>query len=58
MGMIKVGETSLHGWLFDTIYVHDFMSMQFSSMLYGLSVVAFYALLAYVMYQRKIFIKV
>jgi len=58
MGMIKVGETSLHGWLFDTVYVHDFMSMQLSSLLYGLSVVAFYVLLAYVLYQRKIFIKV
>lgn len=58
MGMIKVGETSLHGWLFDTVYTHDFMSMQLSSLLYGLSVVSFYALLAYVLYQRKIFIKV
>jgi len=58
MGLIKVGDTSLHGWLFDTIYVHDFMSMQLSSLLYGLSVVAFYVVLAYVMYQRKIFIKV
>lgn len=57
--MIKVGEdNSLHGWLFDTIYVHDFMSMQLSSLLYGLTVVAFYSLLAYVLYQRKIFIKV
>lgn len=56
---IKVAEdTSLHGWLFDTIYVHDFMSMQLSSLLYGLSVVAFYCILAYVLYQRKIFIKV
>ncbi|MFS4492659.1 acyltransferase family protein [Maribacter sp. 2308TA10-17] len=58
MGMIKVGETSLHGWLFDTVYTHDFMSLQLSSLLYGLSVVAFYCLLAYVLYQRKIFIKI
>ncbi len=58
MGMIKVGETSLHGWLFNTVYVHDFMSMQLSSLLYGLSVVGFYALLAHILYQRKIFIKV
>ena len=58
LGMIKVGETSLHGWLFDTIYVHGFMSLQMSSLLYGLTVVAFYCLLAYVLYQRKIFIKV
>lgn len=59
LGMIKVEEdTSLHGMLFDTIYVHDFMSLQLSSLLYGLTVVAFYCLLAYVLYQRKIFIKV
>jgi len=59
LGMIKVGEgTSLHGWLFDTIYVHDFMSMQLSSLLYGLTVVAFYCLLAYFLHKRKIFIKV
>jgi len=58
MGMIKIGETSLHGWLFDTIYTHDFMSMQLSSLLYGLTVVLFYVVLAYFLYQRKIFIKV
>lgn len=58
MGMIKVGETSLHGWLFDTVYTHDFMPLQLSSLLYGLTVVSFYALLAYILYHRKIFIKV
>ncbi len=58
MGMIKVGETSLHGWLFDTVYTHDFMSMQLSSLLYGLTVVAFYVLLAHILYQRKLFFKV
>ena len=58
MGMIKVGDTSLHGWLFETVYQHDFMSLQLSSLLYGLSVVAFYCILAYILYQRKIFIKV
>lgn len=59
MGMIKVeGDTSLHGWLFDTVYVHDFMSLELSSLLYALTVVAFYCLLAYVLYKRKIFIKV
>ncbi|WP_149273517.1 acyltransferase family protein [Pareuzebyella sediminis] len=59
LGRIKVNEdTSLHGWLFQTFYVHDFISLQLSSLLYGLSVVAFYCILAYVLYQRKIFIKV
>jgi len=58
MGQIKIGETSLHGWLFNTIYVHDFVSMQLSSLLYGLTVVLFYCLLGYFLYQRKVFIKV
>lgn len=57
--LIKVdGENSIHGWLFNTLYVHDFISMQLSSLLYGLTVVAFYCLLAYVLWKRKIFIKV
>ncbi len=58
MGQIKIGETSLHGWLFDKVYVHDFISMQLSSLLYGLTVVAFYTLLAYILFRRKIFFKV
>ena len=58
MGMIKVGETSLHGWIFDTVYTHDFMPLQLSSLLYGLTVVAFYCLLANLLYNKKIFIKV
>lgn len=58
MGQIPVGETSLHGWLFQKVYIQDFMSMELSSLLYGLSVVAFYCLLAYVLYKKKIFIKV
>ncbi|WP_281541720.1 acyltransferase family protein [Maribacter aestuarii] len=58
MGQIEVGDTSLHGWLFRKIYVHDFMSMEMSSLLYALSVVTFYCFLAYFLYQRKIFIKV
>ncbi len=58
MGMIKIGETSLHAWLFDTVYTHDFISLQLSSLLYGLTVVGFYVLLAHILYQRKIFFKV
>jgi predicted acyltransferase len=56
---IKVNEElSVHEWLFQTIYVQDFLSLKFSSLLYGLSVVAFYMLVAYVLYRKKIFIKV
>ena len=58
MGLISVGDTSVHGWLYQTAYVHSFLAPETSSLLYGLSVVAFYMLLAYVMYKKKIFIKV
>ncbi len=56
---IKINEeTTLHQWLFQNIYLYDFMSVELSSLLYGLTVVSFYLLLAYAMYRRKIFIKV
>ena len=58
MGQIKVGETSLHGWIFQNVYTHDFMTLELSSLLYGLTVVGFYMTLAYIMYKKKIFIKV
>ena len=51
-------DTSLHQWLFENIFVYEFLPIKFSSLLYGLAVIAFYLLLAYVMYRRKIFIKV
>lgn len=58
MGQIKIGDTSLHGWLFQKIYVHDFLALETSSLLYGLSVVLFYSLVGYILYQKNIFIKV
>ncbi len=59
LGSIMVNEdASVHSWLFNTIYVHDFMSMQLSSLLYALTVVGFYVFLGYVLYKKKIFIKV
>jgi len=58
MGMIKVGETSLHGWLYENIYVHGFMAPELSSMLYGLTVVVFYCLLARYLFKNNLFITV
>ncbi len=56
---IKVNEeTSIHEWLYETVFVQAFLSPKFSSLLYGLTVVAFYMLLAYILYRKKIFIKV
>ena len=58
MGQIEIGDTSLHGWLFQKVYVHNFLALEASSLLYGLSVVLFYSFVGYFLYQRKIFIKV
>lgn len=56
---IHVNESqSVHGWLFNTVYAQNFWSLEFASMLYGLSVAAFYCGVAYVMFKRGIFIKV
>ncbi len=49
---------SLHQWLFENIFLYDFLPVKFSSLLYGLCVTGFYLLLAYFMYRKKIFIKV
>lgn len=57
--MVKIdGEVGIHGWLFNAIYVHDFMPLELSSLLYGLSVMSFYLFLGWFMHRRKIFIKV
>jgi predicted acyltransferase len=56
---IKVNsDTSLHQWLFENLYLYDAIPIELSSLLYGLTVVSFYLFLAYIMYKRKIFIKV
>lgn len=59
MYLIQVEEgVSLHGWLFNNLFVYEGLDPKFSSMVYGLAVVAFYLLLAYILYRKKIFIKV
>lgn len=56
---IKVDdENSIHGWLYQNVYVHDFMPPNLSSMLYGLVLVAFYCVVAWWLYKKKIFIKI
>ena len=56
--LTKVGNTNIHTFLYTNIFVHDFMSEKMSSLLYAMSVVAFYLFLAYVLYKKKIIIKV
>tara|TARA_B110001450_G_scaffold253310_1_gene276523 strand:- start:870 stop:1958 length:1089 start_codon:yes stop_codon:yes gene_type:complete len=56
--LTKMGEGNIHSSLYNNIFVHDFLSDKLSSLLYALTVVCFYLLLGYIMYRRKIFIKV
>ncbi len=58
-GIIKVNETeSIHSWMYHTFYTSFISSDKLASMLYALTVVAFYMLLGYILYKRNIFIKV
>jgi predicted acyltransferase len=59
MYLIKIGgQHTLHNFLYETIFVHSFLSANFSSLLYGLTAVFFYVGLGYIMFKNKIFIKV
>jgi predicted acyltransferase len=56
--LTKVGKTNIHSWIYSNIFTHDFLSDKMSSLLYALVVVTFYLGLGYVLYRKKIFIKV
>ena len=59
MYLTKVGESSnLHSYVYNIIFVQSIFSADFSSLLYGLTVVLFYLGLGYFMFKNKIFIKV
>jgi predicted acyltransferase len=57
-GSIRVGETSLHGYLYETIFLQSFWPEKFASLLYALALVALYMALGSWLYRRNIFIKV
>lgn len=57
--LVKVTETeSIHGWLYTICYTNFISNPKLSSLLYAITVVFFYSLMGYVMYKKKIFIKV
>lgn len=56
--LTNIGDGNVHSWLYESLFNHSFLSAEFSSLLYALVVVGFYLGLAYVMYRKKIFIKV
>ena len=49
---------SIHAWLYEFVFVQDFLSFKLSSLLYALFIVLFYLLVAFWMYKKKVFIKV
>nr|WP_271767072.1 heparan-alpha-glucosaminide N-acetyltransferase domain-containing protein [Aquimarina algiphila] len=51
-------DTSIHSWLFECLFVYEFLDRSFSSFIYAIAVVVFYTLMAYVLYKKKIFFKV
>lgn len=52
------GILGIHTWLFQNLYIHDFLPMKLSSLLYALTVVSFYIWLGNLLYRRGIFFKV
>ena len=58
MYLLKIGDTNIHSFLYNTIFVYPFFSDKFSSLLYALTVVLFYLALGFFMYRKNIFIKV
>jgi predicted acyltransferase len=56
--LTKVGDTTIHGWLYKNIYLSVISVDKLASLCYALSVVGFYMLIAVLLYRKKIFIKV
>ena len=59
MGLIKVGDgQSLKGWIYQNVFIHDFISPKCSSLLFALSFTGLFVLLAVVLYRRRVFFRV
>lgn len=57
LGRIKVGDTSLQGWIFDTFYA-SWLSPVNASLLFAITFVTVFFIPFWVLYRRKIMIKV
>jgi len=57
--LTKIGENgNVHSWLYNTFFTFPFLEEKLSSLLYALVTISFYLLIGYVLYKKKIFIKV
>lgn len=58
--LLKINsKTNIHDWLFNNFFINqEIISLKTSSLLYAITVILFYILFAYILYKKKIFIKV
>ena len=56
--LTKVGETTIHGWLYKNLFTSVIAVDKLASLCYALAVVGFYVLVAIYLYRKKIFFKV
>lgn len=56
--LVKINGISIHTLLYNNLFTYSWLPNKLSSLLYAIAVVAFYGALAYVLYKKRIFIKV
>jgi predicted acyltransferase len=57
--LLKVGTNeTIHSFMYNSFFIHTFLNEKMSSLLYAMAVSLFYMGLGYLMYKRKVFIKV
>lgn len=56
--LTKIGETTIHGWLYSNLFTSVISVDKLASLCYALAVVSFYMIVGYILYQKRIFIKV
>ena len=56
--LLSIGDMSIHGWLYSTLFTPVIAVPKLASLMYAVVVVLCYMLLGYVLYRKKIFIKV
>ena len=56
--LTKIGDTTIHGWIYKTFFTSVISIAKLASLCYALSVVSFYLCVGYILYKKRIFIKV
>lgn len=56
--LLSIGNTSIHGWLYATFFTSLIAIPKLASLMYAVVVVLFYMWMGYILYRKKIFIKV